>query len=176
MNLIPNNECSVTIDLPYPPIQTECRCSDYAYAMLSNIGSDNSEMSAVCLYFYNSVILNPSHEELAECFHKISVVEMHHLHIFASLASQMGLDPRLWSMQNHRRSYWSPAYNSYPRSLKELIENSIKGELAAIQKYTRQSEIIRDADIVEILDRIILDEQRHVELFHLMLDKCCCDG
>lgn len=174
MNLVPNNECSVTIDLPYPPVQTDSRSSDYAYAMLSNIGSDNSEMSAVCLYFYNSVILEPGYAEFAECFHKISVVEMQHLHIFASLASQMGLDPRLWCMQNRRRSYWSPAYNSYPRQIHEVIENSIKGELAAIQKYTRQSEIIRDENIVDILDRIILDEQHHVELFHNMLDKCSC--
>ena len=137
MNLIPNNECSVTIDLPYPPIQTECRCSDYAYAMLSNIGSDNSEMSAVCLYFYNSVILNPDYEELAECFHKISVVEMHHLHIFASLASQMGLDPRLWSMQNRRRSYWSPAYNSYPRKFNQRGVGGHSKIYPAIRDYPR---------------------------------------
>ena len=70
---------------------------DSAYAMLSNVGSNNSEMTAVSLYFYNSVILNPVYADFAQCFHKISIVEMHHLHIFASLSFQMGLDPRLWS-------------------------------------------------------------------------------
>ena len=175
MNLNRNNdECNVTIDLPYPPIQTESRRMEYAYAMLSNVGSNNSEMTAVSLYFYNSVILNPVYADFAQCFHKISIVEMHHLHIFASLSFQMGLDPRLWSMQNKSRCYWTPAYNQYPRRIREVIENSIQGEQAAIHKYTRQAETICDKNIVEILNRIILDEQRHIEIFHVMLAQLDC--
>ena len=51
----------------------------------------------------------------------------------------------------------------------ELLENSIQGELAAIQKYTRQAETIRDTNIKDNLNRIILDEQHHIELFQSML-------
>lgn len=166
-----NHECKVTIDLPYPPIQTESRRRDYAYAMLSNIGSNHSEMTAVSLYFYNSVIVNPDYADFAQCFHKISIVEMHHLDIFASLASQMGLDPRLWSMENQGMCYWTPAYNSYPRKIREVIENSIQGEEATIQKYTRQAETICDTNIVKILKRIILDEKHHIEIFQAMLEQ-----
>ena len=172
MSSKPNqSECSATLDLPYPPVQVENGCKEYAYAMLSNIGSDNSEMSAVSLYFYNSVILNPDHGELARCFHSISIVEMRHLNIFATLAHQMGLDPRLWNVSNHNRRYWTPAYNRYPRKMQELLENAIKGEMATIQKYTRQAEMIKDANIVENLNRIILDERHHIELFNTMLAK-----
>ena len=172
MSSKPNqSEYSATLELPYPPVQVENGCKEYAYAMLSNIGSDNSEMSAVSLYFYNSVILNPDHGEFARCFHSISIVEMHHLTIFANLAHQMGLDPRLWNVSNHNRRYWTPAYNRYPRKIQELLENAIKSELAAIQKYTRQAEMIKDANIVENLNRIILDERHHIELFNTMLTK-----
>lgn len=163
------NECKVTIELPYPPIQPETCKPEYAQAMLSNIGSDNSEMSAVSLYFYNSVILNPHYAKFAQSFHKISIVEMHHLDIFASLAYKMGLDPRLWSIQNQNKCYWTPAYNCYPRRIQEVIENAIKGERAAIQKYTRQMQTIQDANIVENLKRIILDEENHIEIFNSML-------
>lgn len=163
-------ECSAAIDLPYPPIQPESCRRDYALALLSNVGSDNSEMSAVCLYFYNSVILNPAHAEFAKIFHEISIVEMHHLDIFATFAYRMGVDPRMWTVQNRRTRYWTPAYNCYPRQPREVIENSIRGEEAAIRKYTRQAEVICDANIVENLNRIILDERHHIEMFHSMLE------
>lgn len=93
-----NGKFSVDLDLPYPPVQPETHRKEYAYAMLSNVGSDNSEMSAVSLYFYNSILLSPQHAAFARCFHQISIVEMHHLDIFASFAHQMGLDPRLQSL------------------------------------------------------------------------------
>lgn len=164
-----NDTCKATLDLPYPPVRAENCQQEYAYAMLSNIGSSNSEMSAVSLYFYNSVILQAEEADFARCFHEISIVEMHHLDIFSTLAFQMGMDPRLWGSENHRTCYWTPAYNRYPRNIREVLENAIQGEEAAIQKYIRQSQTICDANIVENLERILLDEKHHVELFHAML-------
>lgn len=173
MDLDYEMECNAAVNLPYPPIQPESSCQEYAYAMLSNVGSSNSEMSAICLYFYNSIILNPDYAEFARCFHKISIVEMHHLNIFAAFAHKMGLDPRLWSAEDGKECYWTPSYNNYPRLIREVIENSVKGELDAIQKYSRQAKIIKDKNIVENLNRIILDEQHHIELFNKMLKKIC---
>lgn len=170
MNQKPEKYCQeVMLDLPYPPVKPgSCRL-DYANAMLSNVGSDNSEMSAVCLYFYNSVILEKGFENLAQCFHKISIVEMHHMDIFAKFAFLMGQDPRVWSCRNQKMYYWTPDYNYYPRQIREVIENSIRGELAAIEKYQKQAETIYDENIVANLKRIIMDEQHHVEIFHSML-------
>ena len=145
-----NGKFSVDLDLPYPPVQPETHRKEYAYAMLSNVGSDNSEMSAVSLYFYNSILLSPQHAAFARCFHQISIVEMHHLDIFASFAHQMGLDPRLWSVQGGRSHYWTPAYNRYPQQLPALLQNAIQGELAAIGKYRRQAETIQDLSLIHI--------------------------
>ncbi len=91
--------------------------------------------------------------------------------MFADLAFQMGLDPRLWSIKNRKMVYWTPAYINYPREIKAVIYNSIKGENAAIQKYREQADTIRDANIVAILERIILDEERHIEIFNSMLEQ-----
>lgn len=164
-----HQECNVTVNLPYPAVRAESRRKDYAAAMLSNVGSCNSEMTAVSLYFYNSVILNPEYADFAHCFHEISIVEMHHLDIFATLAYQMGADPRLWTDKGRSSQYWTPKCNQYPREIRAVIENSIQGEEAAIRKYTRQAEMICDANIVENLKRILMDEQRHIEIFHTML-------
>ena len=67
-----------TADLPYPPIKVEMKNPAYAKAMLDNIGGLNSEMSAISLYVYNNLILEEK-KEIAAIFHKVSIVEMHHL-------------------------------------------------------------------------------------------------
>lgn len=151
---------------PYPPIQVWGPDARYAKAMLSNIGSCNSEMSAVSLYFYNSIITRSSFEEVADCFHRISMVEMKHLDIFGRLAFLLGADPRLWSSNGKNPSYWSPGCNQYPGQIIRLLDNAIRGEHAMISKYRQQAAWIKDPNIVDILNRIILDEEHHIQIFH----------
>lgn len=150
---------------PYPPITVCAKNREYAAAMVSNIGACNSEMSAVSLYFYNSMITRESFGEVAECFHKISIVEMHHLDIFGQLTLKLGMDPRLWQCRNGKMEYWSPECNRYPDRILLLLENSLRGELDAIEKYRQQTEWIKDENIVVVLNRIIMDEELHVQIF-----------
>ena len=67
--------------------------------------------------------------------------------------------------------YWTPTYNRYPLNLEFLLFNSIQGKKEAIAKYRRQSNMIRDANIAEILQRIILDEEAHVKGLTCFYDK-----
>jgi bacterioferritin len=158
------NRCQYTVDAPYPPVCVDGPNPVYACEMLSNVGGVVSEMSDVSLYFYNSVVTKPLYNSIAECFHHISIVEMHHLNIFAELALQLGTNPRLWSGRTRKR-WWTPAYRQYPLEMHALIANSMEGEKLAIRKYTEQAKTIRDMNIVAILNRIILDEERHLQIF-----------
>ncbi len=76
-------------DLPYPPIRVKQRNPVYAKDMLDNLGGANSEMSAVSLYFYNFLV-TAENREISEAFRQISIVEMHHMEIFGTLARQLG--------------------------------------------------------------------------------------
>lgn len=143
----------------------------YAAAMLGNVGACDSEMSAVSLYFYNGVIAEGKFEEISECFHKISIVEMHHLHTFATLANLLGADPRMWSVERGRYRYWSGACNQYSRNIGDILQNALRGEQQTIAKYRRQKEWIQDCHIRKILERIILDEQCHVKIFEQLCDR-----
>lgn len=62
----------------------------------------------------------------------------------------------------------APAYNQYPREMRPLISSSIKAEQEAIYKYSKQADAIQDRNIVAILERIILDEERHIQIFNEM--------
>ena len=159
---------------PYPPVTVECPNLRYANVMLSNIGSCNSEMSAVSLYFYNSVILTENRKDFANVFHKISIVEMHHLNIFSQLAYMLGADPRLWTYRGRSARYWSPACNHYPRPMDALLKNALQGEQNTIAVYQKQAGLIQDHCITDLLNRIILDEQVHVSIFQAMLADISC--
>ena len=121
--------------------------------MLDNMAVNRSEMSAISLYTYNQLITD-EHKEIAEIFHKISIVEMHHLYIFGTLARQLGADPRLWTSRHNRAVYWSPGFNQYPKALPQLIEHSLQEEQFAVEKYTKQINVIKDEVIIHNLKRI----------------------
>ncbi|NYB75248.1 rubrerythrin [Sedimentibacter hydroxybenzoicus DSM 7310] len=158
------NECNYIVGKPYPTVQVDGPNPIYACEMLSNIGDVVSEISDVARYFYISVVTRKEFSSISTCFHHISIVEMHHLNIFAELAFLLGADPRLWSGRSCKR-WWSPSYIGYPKELSALIAESIEAEKAAICKYSRQAHTICDPNIVEILNRIILDEERHIQIF-----------
>lgn len=168
MHHSPSDQCHYRVDAPYPPISVEGPNPTYACEMLSNMAEVVSEMSDVSRYFYIAVVTRQSHSEISDCFHHISVVEMHHLDIFAEFACLLGADPRLWSAG---KRWWSPSFIGYPRGLRALIAESIRAEQAAISKYSRQTETICDLHIVAMLNRIILDEEQHLQTFKEMYSR-----
>jgi len=119
--------CTVQAPEPYPELRAAGQNRHYAEAMLSNLGGDYSEMSAVSRYFYGHLVTN-GYPEVASVLMDISKVEMHHLDIFGTLARQLGADPRLWCSRRGRRYWWSPEYLQYTRKLGPLIQNAIRAE------------------------------------------------
>lgn len=151
-------------ELPYPPIEVKEKNPLYAAQILSNIGGENSEMSAVASYFYCNLVTH-DYQNISNAFHYISIIEMKHLEIFGKISLQLGSDPRLWKKTNRGMIYWSPNYIKYPKTLHALLTNSLQGEIAAINKYKKQCETIKNDNIVKNLERIIEDEKIHVEIF-----------
>ena len=139
--------------------------------ILSNVGGLHSEMNAVSLYFYNNVIMENSWKDLSIAMHEISIVEMHHLDIFAKMCCKLGIDPRLWDCQNDFLEYWSPGYNVYPRQIQTMLENAIIQEQNTIDIYQYQISCIDEPVIQNVLQRIILDEQLHIQIFEKFLNE-----
>lgn len=159
------------INKPYPEMTDIKENPQYASLMLSNLAGLYSEMNAVSLYFYNHVILKDVWPELSVAMEKISIVEMHHLDIFAHLAYHLGADPRLWDCQQGCLEYWSPGYYVYPSHLKSLLENAIIQEQNTIAIYQQQIACIKERTIQKILHRIIEDEELHIQIFEYFLNE-----
>lgn len=169
---LPPKKTLYSSDAPYPPIQICERNSMYGRMMLDNVGGENSEMTAVSLYLYNNLLIDDN-EFLSTTFKKISIVEMHHLHIFGQIARLMGENPRLWTHRRNQMAYWSPGYNQYPLELKPLLLNMLESEKKAVQKYENQCGKIQDIHIVACLRRVIEDEMLHIGILNDLYQKYC---
>lgn len=157
---------------PYPPVRADERNPLYGRMMLDNMGGQHSEMSTVSIYLYNNLLIDDD-ARLSGIFKQVSIVEMHHLHIFGEIARLMGENPRLWTHQGRQMHYWTPAYNTYALELKPMLLNSITREKLTIQKYQNQCAKIHDTYITECLKRIIEDEELHVKLFEALYEEYC---
>lgn len=155
---------------PYPPVKVSEQNQRYGQMMLDNMSGQNSEMSTIGLYIYNNLLIIDN-DRLSHIFKEISIVEMHHLHTFGSIARLMGENPRLWTHRGNQMVYWSPSYKSYPMQLGDLLLNSLEGEKRAVQKYRNQCTQIKDMCIVQCLERIIEDELIHIKIFESLYEE-----
>lgn len=179
------NQSAYEAAMPYPPIRPSKYQPQYAAAMLDNMAGQISELSAVSLYFYDCLLASGL-KEAADTFHHISLVEMHHLDIFARLAMGLGENPRFWAHMGRsgRYAYWSAACLHYPpihpsedgctispAGLRILLSQAIEEEQKALNKYMKQTSWILDTNICDNLIRIAADEQMHLDILTRLYHK-----
>lgn len=157
------------VNAPYPEVHAQGRNVGYGELMLQNIAGCNSETSAIQLYVYNHMI-TAQWPTVAELFRCISLVEMHHLKIFGTLACQLGADPRLWCRQGGRMTWWTPAYLQYTRHLGPLLQIALREEERTARTYEAQARRVRDANVAANLVRIAQDEWLHAELLRGVIE------
>lgn len=151
-------------ELPYPCINDLDINIQYGQIILSNLGGLHSKMNTITLFLYNHIIIEDSWKELSDAFQKIAMIEMKHLQIFSKMCYLLGVDPRLWECHNDFLEYWSPGYNVYPKHIKSMLENAIIQKQNTISSYQYQIDSIDDSIIQEMLKRILLDEEIHVQI------------
>ena len=162
---------TLSAEYPYPAIKVQAKNPNYARMMLSNIGDQNSEASCAALYLYDQII-TAGEPEISEAFRLAKQAEEKHLELFCGVAFQLGADPRLWAVTGANAQpmrYWSPQQLCYTANTKALLQNALALERAAIAKYERQTQEIKDDAILLLLRRILVDESMHVEIFRNLL-------
>lgn len=159
---------------PYPPVMVSRTNDYYAKLLLEDYAGQISELSAITQYSYHHFVLEEKAPDVADLLLCISLVEMHHLEILAETISLLGIDPRYRTIEdNNIEVYWNAQYVFYGNGLCDRITADIAGEWAAIESYRRHKQMINDPYVKAILERIILDELHHINLFNRMLGKYC---
>ena len=126
-----------------------------------------SETTASLLYSYQHFNTFENNKEFSSVIEEISIVEMKHLEILGKLIKLLGKEPiyKTCNSLTDECVMWSSYNIKYDTNIKDMLITNIKGEKNAIKNYELHKRLINDKNIKKILERIILDEKKHVEIF-----------
>jgi bacterioferritin len=159
---------------PYPEVRVSRPNLQYARLLLEDYAGQVSEFTAIAQYVYHHFVLESINQEVADLLECISLVEMEHLETLAEVISMLGVDPRYATVnQSNMERYWDASFVFYGTSLCDRLTSDIAGEWAAIANYRRHMKMIDDPYIRQILERIIMDEQHHINLLNQVSQKYC---
>ena len=89
---------------------------------------------------------------------------MYHLEILGKLIIKLGGNPGYWINKKDKKLNWSPHFINYGLNVTEMINYDINDEKVAIKQYISTQKKIDDSNIISIIDRVILDEEVHIQI------------
>ncbi|HEY8390431.1 MAG TPA: ferritin-like domain-containing protein [Clostridia bacterium] len=154
------------LDLPYPEVEPVC---DPKTVMLikEDYAGCQSELTAINVYIYQRILMNDVLDELAGVLLGIAIVEMEHLELLGMAIKNLGGDPEY----EVGCRMWTADYVIYTKNPKEMLLANIEGEKTAIRNYRRHIRMIDNRQVQKLLERIILDEELHIDIFSSLLNR-----
>jgi bacterioferritin len=152
VNLLPNNEESALLSLAYAGV--------------------NSEMTALSQYVVHHETCSDTNPDISHDILQIGIIEMFHLDMLGSCIKQLGGSVDLVSRCG-RPQYWTSKNVKYGNDLISRLKINIQSENDCIYSYRYIISRLRNEALINLLNRIIGDEQLHITLFGKMIDKLC---
>jgi bacterioferritin len=141
--------------------------------LLEDYAGAVSEMTAINQYFYHYLTFEEKHDDIAELEECVSIIEMYHLELLGKTIRLLGVAPEYRTITNNRVIYWNASFVYYGQGICDRLAADIAAERMAIQNYRQHQQLIGDPYIKELLERIIMDEQHHLQLFTNYMQKYC---
>lgn len=153
------------LNLPYPPVQPG-RDPKAASLLLEDYSGAGSELSAVTQYFYASAQMQGRCQAIYETMKQVAIAEMLHMDLLAQAIIAKGGDPRYVMLGGRKpEKCWNSGVIAYGKDPACILLESIDAEQGAVDQYRRHIRCIEDPSVQALLERIVLDEQRHLQLF-----------
>jgi len=157
------------LQLPYPPVKTDGKNLYYASLLTNDFGGVVSEMSTSLAYVFQSfVTANTKVSDTIKC---IALVEMRHLGLIGELINAYGGNPRYAVQSGSKCNFWNAQYIGYETNPKLYLKENIVNEKASIANYNIRINQISDRSVHDLLARIILDEENHVNILNGLLEE-----
>ena len=157
-------------DLPYPSTDTLTKdvrsgqIISFAYATL------RGELTATLQYVYHHFYFGEIEENDSEILMAIAKAEMMHIDILGKAMLKLGVSPRYVQVPNSN-NFYSTCTVSQSTTPQKMLMDDIQGEMNAIADYQKMLFILKNEQVEAIIQRIILDEQLHLEKLKEMLTK-----
>lgn len=164
-----NYDLNPIVNEVYPKIEVTRKDPTLAYKLLNVYAGEISELTATTKYSFQSFYLH-EYNDLSNLLEQIAEVEMKHLKILALLISKLGLIPYYVTYGcGNNTNPWNADNIDYTIDYRDMLLSNINSEFTAIRNYNKLINETNDANIKNILRRIIMDEERHVEIFNELL-------
>ena len=157
-------------DVPYPSLEgigeDPCSLRIISPAYAGRAG----ELTAILQYVYQHMLFERmGDEEAAKTLLDISVSEMHHLEILGTLICKLGAPPMFTNCPPYPVGYYSASSVDYSSSPQKMLLSDIAAERGAIATYNCMISKLSDERVAAVLQRIVLDEELHLEAFKKLL-------
>lgn len=175
MNFESINYSDYEIKTPYPKLTSTQKDEKIIPDLINSYSGANGELTAITQYIYQSFIVKPIENDigLSKILENISIKEMKHLELLSQILISQGINPKFCKYIDNNFnicSSWSANNLKYITDVKEFIKYNIKAEKSAILEYTTIINNATNENIIEILTRIIQDEESHIEIFTKILE------
>ena len=100
----------------------------------------------------------------------IAVAEMKHIDILGTAMLKLGVSPKFVQCPN-TKEYYNTSAVSQSTTPQKMLMDDIQGEMNAIADYQKMLFVLKNEQVEAIIQRIILDEQLHLETLKKMLEQ-----
>lgn len=149
-------------ELPYPEVRVEENLAEAKLLMPSYAGV-GSELTAIMTYSFQSFI-SPESGVLSRALGGVARTEMKHFELLGRTIFKLGGYPIMGA-----RTYHSGSMVNYTLDPHKYLAQNIASEEAAIVGYERTILNLRDESVKLLIERIILDEELHINIFKELL-------
>ncbi|MCX7615028.1 MAG: ferritin-like domain-containing protein [Clostridiales bacterium] len=161
------------VNLSYPEINIQEPNEKAAKLLLNDYAGHVSEFGAIAQYIFHMITLEKEYPDVSDALRGIAIVEMDHLDRLGDLIKELGTLPEFKGCEHGKVTYWNatPKNVNYSTSVKKALLADISAEIKAIEQYEEHIKQIDDDRIISLLQRIILDEQIHIEILTSLYKK-----
>ena len=150
-------------NIPYPKLMNIRQNMRFVNLIYNSFGGEEGELTATTQYIYEHIELK-RFENLSKILLSIAIEEMHHLDLLGDLIKRLGGKPYFI---NKNQCVWTSQNIKYHfNTVYEMLTFNIESEKKAIEGYRELIKFNQNKSIKNLIERIILDEQTHLEIFN----------
>lgn len=154
--------------IPYPEVKDIQPDYQFGRLLYDSYAGSKSELTTILTYEFQD-FTNRDKEELGNVLSAIAKQEMRHLKLLGEILVSLGLDP--YYMNTYGKRWCSDNVRTNYGSLQELLDFNIESEKEAISEYKRLIDVCKYDNIKDVLARIIMDEENHVQIFEMLKEQ-----
>ncbi len=155
----------IKVELPYPSLNGITPDIKTASIISPAFAGVHSELTATLQYVYHYFNFTREFDvKTADTLMGIAITEMEHLEILGNLLIKLGVDPVFTHFPPARSEYYSTRAVAYSKTPVKMLLDDISGEMVAISEYRNMLSCLNNEKVGEVISRIILDEELHVNV------------